>query len=267
MQNEPNSHSDSGQVSADKRAALLDKISALLAKTKDHGCTEAEALAAAELASKLMAKYGLSLSELESISTPADVCEADGAPIGMRRSHEVLRVSHAIAHYTDTRSWYHRHGIIHVSGDKRRLHAHRGVLLVYFGLVADVQVAIYLTNILRTAMDVEWKTYWNAHRENSDSSPRTARANFMRGMAERISTRLYSMKEAQNKASDNNCRAIVLVKKDIVKKAFAVTQIKVRTVTRREGSSDWGAYHAGTMAGGRVTIASGALHSGRRSSE
>jgi hypothetical protein len=142
---------------------------------------------------------------------------------------------------------------------QRRSHEHHGVLLVYFGLVADVQVAIYLTNILRSAMDAEWKTYWSAHRNDSDSSARTARASFMRGMAERISTRLYSMKEAQNKASDNNCRAIVLVKKDIVKKAFEATQIKIRTVTRREGLSDSGAYHAGTMAGGRVTIASGAL--------
>jgi hypothetical protein len=43
-----------------KRSALLDKISGLLAKTRENGCTESEAIAAAELAQKLMAKYGLS---------------------------------------------------------------------------------------------------------------------------------------------------------------------------------------------------------------
>jgi hypothetical protein len=32
-----------------KRSALLDKITALLAKTQHNGCTEAEAIAAAEL--------------------------------------------------------------------------------------------------------------------------------------------------------------------------------------------------------------------------
>jgi len=42
-----------------RRSALLDKISALLAKTQHNGCSEAEALAAAELAQKLMDKYGL----------------------------------------------------------------------------------------------------------------------------------------------------------------------------------------------------------------
>jgi hypothetical protein len=60
-----------------RRSALLDKISALLAKTQHNGCTEAEALAAAELAQNLMAKYGLSLAELEEISSPADACEVD----------------------------------------------------------------------------------------------------------------------------------------------------------------------------------------------
>ena len=55
-----------------RRSALLDKISALLAKTQHNGCTEAEALAAAELAQKLMDKYGLSPAELQEISSPAE---------------------------------------------------------------------------------------------------------------------------------------------------------------------------------------------------
>lgn len=68
--------------------------------------------------------------------------------------------------------------------DQRRIHEHRGVLLVFFGLVADVQIAIYLTNIFRSAMDTEWKTYWSANHKKSDTPARTARVNFMRGMAD-----------------------------------------------------------------------------------
>lgn len=49
----------------EKRTALLDKISALLAKTQQRGCTEAEATAAAELAQKLMVKHGITLGDLE----------------------------------------------------------------------------------------------------------------------------------------------------------------------------------------------------------
>jgi hypothetical protein len=237
-----------GPQSADKRNALLDRISALLAKTQERGCTEAEALSAAELASKLMSRYGLSLSELKSISTPADVCDTNEMPIGRVRSHEVLHAAEAIAYYTDTRYWY------------RRDYIRRAVLLAYFGLVADVQVANYLTNILRSAMDTQWKVYWETHRKYSDSSARTARANFMRGMADRISIRLDNMKAAQNNASDNNCQAIVLVKKNIVEKAFEAAHIEIKEDNSHcWGSPDPGAYHAGDLAGGRVTIARGAL--------
>ena len=232
----------------DKRGELLDRISALLAKTKDRGCTEPEALSAAELAFKLMTKYGLSLAELESISAPADVCETNETTIGRVRSHEVLHVADAIAHYTDARYWY------------RRDYEHHTVLLAYFGLAVDVQVATYLTNILRSAMDTEWQAYWHTHRETAGSSARTARANFMRGMADRISARLYNMKAAQTETADNNSRALVRVKKDIVEKAFKAAQIEITIETPCGGFlPDSGAYRAGDLAGGRITIARGAL--------
>jgi hypothetical protein len=205
-----------------RRGELLDKISALLAKTRDRGCTEAEALAAADLASRLMTKYGLSLSELESVSSPADVCDTDWAPIGNRRAHEVLRVAAAIAHFTDTRYWYNSHGVIGIDRQTRRFHEHRGVLLVFFGLAADVQVAIYLTNILRGAIDKEWKGHWASVPKCLRTNASAARGNFMRGIAERLSNRLYQMKKdtEKNEASSNNCRAIILEKRDIVQKAF-----------------------------------------------
>jgi hypothetical protein len=66
----------------------LVKSPLLLAKSQHNGCTEAEALAAAELVQKLMDKYGLSLAELQEISSPADACEVDVTPIGKRRAHE-----------------------------------------------------------------------------------------------------------------------------------------------------------------------------------
>ena len=55
--------SEQSELTQAKRNELLDKITALLAKTTANGCTEAEAIAAAGLAEKLMAKYGFSLAE------------------------------------------------------------------------------------------------------------------------------------------------------------------------------------------------------------
>ena len=217
------------------RSALLDKISALLAKTEHNGCTEAEALAAAELAQKLMAKYGLSLTELTAISAPAEACEVDAAPIGKARCHEVVHLTNAIAFYTDTQTWYQHHGVIHVSKEVRRLHAHRGVIAVYFGLATDVQVAIYLTNTLRIALDTEWQAYWKANGNRSETSPRTARNNFMRGMTRRLSERLREMKKAQGQANTDDCQAIVLVKGQIVRAAFEAAGMKIQNVGRRAG--------------------------------
>jgi hypothetical protein len=243
----------------EKRSALLDKISALLAKTQQNGCTEAEAMAAAELASKLIAKYGLSLSELEAMPLPGEACEADGAPIGNERCHEVVHLSHAIAFYTDTRSWYSRHGVIHVDKDRRRRHQHHGIIAVFFGLATDVQGAIYLTNTLRVALDTEWQAYWKVNGRQSKTSPRTARTNFMRGMIRRLSGRLREMKKAQGRANENDCRAIVLLKERIVDEAYEAVGIKPRTSHSSVSMSDEQALHAGIAAGDRVTIGSGAL--------
>ena len=157
--------SDNHVLDQEKRAALLDKISALLEKTVTNGCTEAEALAAAEHAQSLMAKYGLSLSELETISSPLDAVEIDGTPIGDKRCHEVILCAPAIEFYTDTKSWHNFHGIINMSRDRIRIHEQRGAILCYFGFPADVQVAIYLTQTLRRALDSEWYTFWQAKKD------------------------------------------------------------------------------------------------------
>src|SRR5262249_20054202 len=150
-----------------KRSALLDRISALLAKTRENGCTEAEAIAAAELADKLMSKYGLSLGELEAVRMPVDVCEVQATAIGQKRCHEVVHLLWTIAWYCNCKSWYQPHGVIHLDKDRRRIHqeggqAHHGVIGVFFGLAADVQVALWLCNTLRVAMDTEWQAYWRS---------------------------------------------------------------------------------------------------------
>jgi uncharacterized protein DUF2786 len=243
-----------------RRSALLDKISALLAKTQQNGCTEAEAIAAAELAQKLMAKYGLSLSELQAIPSAIEACEADATAIGNRRAHEVLRLASAIAFYTDTRSWYQRHGIIDVGKGRQRLHESHGIVVVYFGLSADVQVAKYLTNTLRTMLDSEWGAFWRAYPKDPKPNARTARASFMRGMTNRLSKRLREMKNLQSKDVANDCREIVLVKEQIVTAAFEDAGIKIGAGRRSSGGAgDSTSYSAGDAAGRRVSISSGAL--------
>jgi hypothetical protein len=266
----PTNQTSEAETEQAKRSALLDKITALLAKTEERGCSEAEAIAAAELAQKLMAKYGLSLSELQAIASPADVCESDGITIGKARAHEVMHLGSAIAFFTDCKTWRQNYGLIHLSKNRVRFHngnAENCVVRVYFGLSADVAVAKYLTETLRNALDYEWKAFWQAYPHTPKPSASKARASFMSAMTRRLDARLYAMKRAQGQSETNDCRQIVLVKADIVQDAFEAAFGKPRpkrfsfrsTSQPRTAFVDLASHNAGDAAGQRVSISSGAL--------
>lgn len=256
-----NGSTATAELEQEKRTALLDKISALLAKTEQNGCTEAEAASAADLAQKMMPKYGLNLAEIQAIESPADACEAGATPIGDCRAHEVLKLSSAIAFFTDTRDWFNRHGIINIGGDRLKAAEHNGINLVYFGLPADVQVAIFLTSTLRIALDTEWVAFWTAYPERPKPNARSARASFMRGMSSRLSWRLREMKEEQSRATVNDCREIVLAKNQIVEAAYQATGINPRIHrSSRIGGFNATCFDGGLSAGDRVGISTRANH-------
>ena len=199
--------SEQSELTQAKRNELLDKITALLAKTTANGCTEAEAIAAAGLAEKLMAKYGFSLAEFKALE-PAGACEQFYTETGRTRTHEAQYVADAIAAFTDTRYWWQRQRW-------RPQTDSSSVGVVFFGLSADVQIATYLFKVIRAAMDFEWQRYWKAERRGTRANPRSERKAFMQGMTNRLRHRLYQMKrERDNKSGNgtNDCRAVVLVR-------------------------------------------------------
>jgi len=109
---------------------------------------------------------------------------------------------------------------------------------------------------------LQLRAFWRTYNTKGSKRPsaRTARANFMRAMTTRLSVRLMVMKKAQGRSSANNCREIVLAKERIVKAAYDATKLKTRIERDRGLSrSNLNASLAGHAAGGRVSIASGAL--------
>ena len=140
-------------------------------------------------------------------------------------------------------------------------------MVVYFGLSADVQVANYLTNTLRVMLDQEWSAFWRAYPKDPKPNARTARASFMEGITDRVSERLYKMKRVQSKVAANDCREIVLAKKQIVEAAFEASVESGLDERRRSVrfSGDSISKNAGDAAGRRVSISSGALGEKRQS--
>lgn len=235
----------------DVRAKIIVKLRALLAKTTDKGCTEAEATAAAEKASELMEEYDLSYTDVEQVRDERYGKRARpfAGGSGRRRTHhEVSMVHRAIQEYCDCKAWY--------SGSE----------LVFFGSEADTETAHNLSDLIRGAMDREWASYLNSPQREKGVHGRSLRSSFLLGMALRLSQRLREIKALReanvNKVAattgqtNTGGRALILVaKKQIVEERFAALGMKLgsaRGGRRANGSSS--AYRAGEAAGNRVGL-------------
>ena len=86
--------------------ALIKKLQLLQSKTTANGCTEAEALQAAEKVAELLDKYGLSVEHLK-LEAAKDEVAMEGFDLGSKREpHPVVVCMADIAKYTSTRIWY-----------------------------------------------------------------------------------------------------------------------------------------------------------------
>ncbi len=145
------------------RQTLATRIQHLLAKTTANGCTEAEALAAAEKASELLHLYQMSLTDLE--------IEAEGfiestTPHNRRIPWNAqMLLASAVHRYCDVKGWY----------DSTTNHR--------FGLRSDVEFASWL---LPALLDYVWQ----AADVYSLEYTKTETKNFIFGCVSRIAERL-----------------------------------------------------------------------------
>jgi hypothetical protein len=241
-------------ITSEKREALLRKIQALQQMTVQNGCTEAEAAQAAETAQRMMDEYGLSLSEVEAARKDEEVLtENDFHQTGREftsKLHHVRFVAGALARFTNTKIWYH------------------GSRIHFFGFTADVQTAKYLTGVIQTAMDFEWKAYYKAHKDVNYGIPNreSARREFMIGMAHRLRERLKALKLEHDMAAEptGESRALVVVKAQIIEAGYAALGLnlsKARGYTYTRSSH----LEAGQRAAERVNLPFGGLNPGSQS--
>jgi hypothetical protein len=157
-------------VSADL-AKIKERIRALRAKTTARGCTEAEALAAAELAAKLMRQYGLGAADIE--------MSRSSARQKTRRPTERSRLYNMIAVCTNT--------AVVASDEEGEL------VLVFIGREPWPDIAAYLKVVCDRAIDravAEFKRNPFYRRRRSVSTRRAAVELFTRAMVGRLCVRL-----------------------------------------------------------------------------
>lgn len=226
---------------SDTRDDIARRVRALLNKTIDNGCTEAEALAAAEAARRIMDAHRLTQTDVQIEAEPIDDIWIE-RPTAQKLSAVDLCCS-AISRYCGTKSWYEwKHG-------KR----HWRVI----GLADDTSMARYLYEMLATTIARETAHYTKYNRVPSRDAADTRRQNqsFSVGMAHRIARRLYEMAGAANAtAVTSTGTALVVVKAHTVNAAFAALGLALSKGNTGPRAFSQAAYDAGRAAGDRVNL-------------
>ena len=217
---------------------LLQRIRALRAKTIEQGCTEQEALAAAEKVAELLDRHGLTVSELD---MRRQACEGAGITTDRKRRAPIDDCVPAIGHFFDCRHWGETapDGTLHY---------------VFFGLPADVQAALYLYDLVVMAFATETALFQvgDFYRTAHSTQRRSATTSFQVGLANGIIRKLAALREARDATLRRGSgRDLVPIKTSIIETELAQLGLNLRhkTITRRTVLSD--PYAAGQEAGAK----------------
>ena len=226
------------------------RIRALAEKTVGNGCTEAEALAAAEMVGRLLERYALSMQEV-------DLREARCVQIevasGARRRRPIDGCVPAIARFCDCKVWLSR-------GEADSVY-------VFFGLGPDAELARYLFLVVTRAIRTELVEFRRANPAVREQALRRAGRSFQQGMATRLADRLEAMhaaREASVAAQRSGGTALILAKHQIVQAAFREAAIRLVGGRRGAGMPVNGAFRQGLAAGDRVNLNRPVNEAGRR---
>lgn len=210
------------------------RIKALLAKSVENGATEEEALAAMQKARELMDKYGVTAAalEAEADTIKAENFRRDGWGTFIIKD----RLASNVALYTDCKVWFD------FGGDYRIL-----------GSETDRQFCMWLLDSLdqfiRRAC-VEFIKTQSIRGKKWDHEKA-----FCIGAINRINARLAALiAERRKTVTTKDGRSLVVIKSDLVTKAFADLGIKLRQATGKVTYKRNDAYQAGEAAGGKVNF-------------
>jgi Protein of unknown function (DUF2786) len=217
---------------------LVQRIRALRAKTVEQGCTEQEALAAAEKVAELLDRYGLNLSELD---LRKQSCEGIGVETDRKRRGPIDDCIATIAAFFDCRVWAE-------TAEDATLR------YIFFGLPADVQASVYLHDLIALAFVSETAAFQAGefYRSADSGHRRSATNSFQIGLARGINQKLRTLRQARDVASvGSNGRALVPIKDSMIDdemERLGLTFHRRATARRRVLPT---AYNAGKEAGER----------------
>lgn len=158
------------------REKLAARVRALRAKTVENGCTEAEAMAAAEKLAHLLNEHNMTMDEAELRASPFATHDHHGTgTVGLK----LWKVANAIEALTHTRAW---------SGGRNAPGR-----VTFLGLAHEVEVAAYMLEICDRAMRTEAQRVYHTVRHLPHGKQVLKLVPFVDGMADRLSRRIRDM--------------------------------------------------------------------------
>lgn len=223
-------------------AKVKAKIRALVAKTTDNGASEAEAMSAMTKVGELLETFNLSMGDISEVRE--ETCETGDFPTYSKHAGIASDVAVAVAAFTNTKAWLTREI--------------NGVVIKFFGVETDVELAKYITSVITSCFEGEYKTFKESETyKNYSGHRRVLNTDFRRGFAGRINDRLYELKaNATKEYSNNTGTALVVVEKDkYVQEEFEKLNMRLRKTYRQTRYvRSGGAYSAGASAGNKVNL-------------
>ncbi|MFC3127553.1 DUF2786 domain-containing protein [Pseudoroseomonas globiformis] len=215
------------------------RIRALLAKTISNGCTEAEALAAADMVGRLMSLYTLSMDEV--LLREASCVQKSVAFGGIRR-RPIDGCVPSLARFCDCKVWITRENGL---GQ-----------YIFFGHETDVAMALYLYAVIARGMAHEARLFKEALAVKAPVLRRQRLRAYQCGIANRISDRLEDMlrlRQNDISAARSDGGALVIMKQDLVEAAFRDISIRLVAGRTRQVHSD-SSFRQGYNAGDRINL-------------
>jgi hypothetical protein len=218
----------------------LMRIKALAEKTISNGCTEAEAMAAAEMVGRLLERYALSM---EKIDVREARCVQVEVPIGGKRWRPIDGCITTVARFCDCKVWVSRDAVI--------------PSYVFFDFDTDTALACYLFNIIDCAMAAALMAFRATRPRLSGIGLRRASKSFQQGMAARVADRLDELHCARDAtvAASSTGTALVVVKHQVVEDAFRETEIRLVAAAGLSHTRLNEAFRHGLAAGDRTNEA------------
>ena len=222
---------------------LKARIQALRAKTTDQGCTEQEAISAAAKVAELLDRHDLSFADLD---RREDLCTRGAFETYRKKRVPLDSCIGAIAHFCDCRVW-------------REKNAAGTLSYVFFGLHADVAVALYLADVVDLAIRTELGRYKNspAYLRFRHNERALANSSFALGMVSSIATKLTVMKQERDGTNRCSGRDLVVAKASVVAEELARLGLTLRQSGGGRRMVSPNAFDAGKAVGESLPITPG----------